>query len=149
MSQKGQSEDLDLLFKVKAKPHFSSPEALQALEVAEQGLIKRECKELLDFFNLSPDQFAQVIKATIEKCRAVTSPYLKKAFNAEQSMQVIKCLHEIKQTLEDLFESPRIERWLSTPLETFDGNTPREALLEGLAFPILHLLKRFDEGPHY
>jgi hypothetical protein len=79
----------------------------------------------------------------------VTSPYLRKAFNAEHPTQVIERLREIKQTLEDLFDPPRIEHWLSTPLKTFDGKSPREALLEGQTFPILHLLKRFDEGPHY
>jgi hypothetical protein len=149
MSQRGRSVDLDQLFKVRATPPYSSRGAVRALGVAEQGIIKRECKELLAFFDLSPAQLARVIKATIEKCRAVTSPYLKKAYNAERPTQVIRRLREIKQSLRDLFEPARIKRWLETPLESFDGKTPRQALLDGQTFPILHLLKRFDEGPHY
>ncbi|HEX8652430.1 MAG TPA: hypothetical protein VF708_16570 [Pyrinomonadaceae bacterium] len=149
MSQQGQGENLDLLFKVKAKPSYSSPETMAALSTAEQGIIKREYKDIQAFFNLSPIQLRQVIEATIEKCRTVTSPHLRRAFNAKRPTHVIRWLREIKKNLEDSFEPPRIRQWLKTPLELFDEKSPREALLEGHTFPLLHLIERFHEGPHY
>lgn len=149
MSQQGQIKHLDLLFKVKVNLPFSSTEVLRVVNESEQKIVERECGKLLDFFSLKPAQLVRGIEATIEKCRTVTSPYLKKAFNAERPTQVIVRLREAKRILEDLFEPPRIEQWLNSPLALFDGQSPREALLLGYTFPLLHLLKRFDEGPHY
>lgn len=149
LSQKGSAAALDLLFKIKSKSHFKTTEVREAVRRAEKGIIKREFKDLLAFFEFSPEQLSEVIEATIDKCSKVTSPQLKRAFNAERPLQVTKALRQIKAALEDFFEQPRIEEWFNTPLKAFDRMTPREALLKGLTFPILYLTKRFDEGIHY
>lgn len=149
MSQKGESRDLDILFKIKTQPVVRLHNASYLLSLAVQEIIKREFEGLRAFFEFSPAQISRVVEATLDKCRRVASLHLKKVFNSETPAQVLARLKELKKTLEDLFEPPRIRQWLETPLKMLDGKSPREGLLEGHTFPILHLLKRFDEGPHY
>jgi len=146
-SQQGSPKDLDLVYKARLHPRYSSAETLEELNRAEQLIIKRT--ELPGFFNFSPYEVAKVNEATIAKSNAVTSPYLRKVLTAERPTQVISVLDRIKSFLQNRFEPPRILRWLSTPLEIFENKSPRDALLEGKTFQVLHLLERMDEDPHY
>lgn len=149
LSQRGRDKELNLLFKARTHPPFSSREIVQALDSAGQSIIRRRWENIVTFLGVSPSQFMKIIESTLDKCQSVTSPHLQKACDADRPTQVVRRLREIKNILEDRFEPSRIGRWLGTPLELFDGKSPREALLEGQTFPVLHLLKRLDEGTHY
>jgi hypothetical protein len=148
-SQQGSPKDLDILYKARFDPHHSSAETLEKLNWAEQLIIKRTLTELPGFFNFTPCEVARVNEATIAKSKAVTSPYLRKVTIAERPSQVISQLNKIKAFLQNRFDPQRISRWLSTPLEVFEGKSPRDALLEGKTFQVLHLLERMDDNPHY
>lgn len=148
-SQQGSPKDLDVLYKARFRPHYSSTETLEKLNWAEQLVIKRTLTELPGFFNFTPCEVARVNEATIAKSKTVTSPYLRKVITAERPTQVISVLNKIKSFLQSRFDPQRISCWLYTPLEVFGGKSPRDALLEGQTFQVLHLLERMDESPHY
>jgi hypothetical protein len=149
ISQQGTDSELDMLFKTREDPPYTSPEAISALAAAPLGIIKREEKDLLDFFYFSPEEVLRVIESTLKKSRAVSSPFLKKVSVATRPSQVISLLRKIRHILRSAFESERISCWLSAPLEVFDAKSPRDALLEGKTFQVLHLLERMDDNPHY
>jgi|GEM_PF-5488368 len=148
-SQQGKSMDLDLLFGIRNKPPLALNELSKVIDKAEQGIVAREKKELLSFYQMTPQQLLSTIQKTIRNCRAVSSPYLKRAFKAEVPTQVIKHLEGIRRTLQVSLGPERAREWLNSPLELFDGKTARFALLAGETLPLLHLIKRFDEAPHY
>ena len=149
MSQQGQDSDLDILFKTRENPPYTSPAAISALDAAHLGIIKRQEGDLLDFFSFSPDEMLRVIESTLKTSRAVSSPFLKKVSVATRPTQVIRLLGKIRRILQRTFEPKRISRWLNTPLEVFKGKSPRDALLEGKTLQVLHLLERMDEDRHY
>lgn len=149
LGEKGHNKDLDTLFTLKQHPPINSTRSLQAIDKAQQRIIKRENSDLLSFFSLEADDLGHIIDATIKHVDSLPSRYLKRAFNVQRPTQVILALRNIKERLDEKLNSSRIKKWLSTPISVFDEKTPRQALLEGKTSALLHLVNRFDEGPHY
>ena len=58
-------------------------------------------------------------------------------------------LRAIRESLVDLFQQEEIDRWLHSPNDMFDGQTPLEVMSEGRSRRVRQLLARIEEGIPY
>lgn len=143
MAERGETEDLDLLQRVKSGKYANSEEVARGIETAEQRISVRAYdpdNELQGFFKLSPAQLTRLIG--VGRANGDVSV-------TQHARQVVEQMRAIRESLGDLFEPDEIDRWLRAPNAMFDGQTPIEAMAEGQAEHIAQLLSRSEQGIHY
>jgi hypothetical protein len=146
LSQQGKVNILDSLRKVKAKPSYESEEIMFLLEQSSKEICKRECRDLLSFYKLKPDELTRAIDKMIRNEREAPFAPLPDFFAPKTVEKAITQLENTKEMIEKVYEGDKLESWLSTPNRNFLNKSPKEVILKGKAFRILQHFIGLGEG---
>ena len=140
MAEKGVDEDLDLLYEIRKPLPYRSNYIAGLFDLAEQKILVRlhdPQQELQTALGLTEAEFARCLLG------AGSTPV------SQQAKQTAEMLRQIRQSWEDQFSPAALKDWFREPVPLFNGKTPLEAVKEGKAEEVWHVLIRLEEGVHY
>jgi tetratricopeptide (TPR) repeat protein len=143
----GQLEAAERLFLEAREADPSNKEAEHNLSVIKEALAHEDQNvsavnrdsydELRRFFDISPSAFIELLERANETADGD---------KLTTSREVYENLQQIKQSLEALFSTEEIWRWLRTPKDFLNGRTPVDMIIEGQSYRVLDALVRLEEG---
>ena len=140
VAEKGKEEDLDLLHQVRKSPPYQADNISALFDLAEQKILVRlhdPQQEMQTAFGLTE---AEVALCLLGVGREPVS------YQAQQTAEMLK---QIKQSWEEQFQPDALKEWFRKPVPLFGGKTPQEAVIEGRAEEVWHILIRLGEGIPY
>lgn len=148
-SQKKDRSILDFLFDISEHLEKSyEPETVELLNIANEGLISRDCGELLKFYRCSESEMLKIVQLTIERYGDTRLAPVKDYYKAGFPTQVLEHLEEMRGILKEYVEEAEIRRWLEAPNKLFSEQSPRTALLNGNTFKVYQFLIGLAHGVH-
>lgn len=137
MAERGEEEDLDLLYQALPTSPISSDSISKLFNLATQAIIGRvydSDKELQIAFGLTAEEFAACLLGTTSNSAS------------EQAKENVAKLREIKELWEVQIEPEELKSWVRQPVPLFAGATPLEKFRQGNYRAVVHALILLKEG---